>query len=394
MASFVAKVSHFRGDLPFLRLENGTLIPPDASFMNFDLDVGDVLINVDGVWHDGTDADWAEREQVGVVVNLEPGKVIVQANGGLTSLSVPDDVSVEKDYTVRFDEQRRVTAIAATTPIRAAPIELDRDETFDAATLRVAPDPALTWERFAGFPDVVLEAQQLTATQLNLDARQRLHELGVPQMRGLIFAGPPGTGKTHLAQIMAAQSGATLYLVTAASLGGRLVGESEGRLEAVFANAEQQPLSIVFIDEIDVLTKSRDDEQGHASRLVNVFLTNMDGATTRENVVTIGTTNRMDDIDRALRRPGRFDREVTFRHPDESDRLAILRARKPHTGGALDDAYVAANTDGWSAADLQSVWQHAGELAVTADRTSIRNDHFLMGFERARTMWDARQETP
>jgi transitional endoplasmic reticulum ATPase len=392
MRSFVAKVSHFREELPFLRLGDGTLIPPDASFIDLDLHVDDVLINIDGTWYNGTDEDWTEKERIGVVTTIEPEKVIVQADGGLVSLTVPEGMELKKDYTVRFNEQNRVRSVAATTPVRAAPIELDRDDGFDAATVRTTPDPALSWEQFAGFPDIIAEARELTATQLNAQARAQLAAMRVPQLRGLVFAGPPGTGKTHLAQIMAARSGAALYLVTAASLGGRLVGESEGRLEAIYADASKQDLSIVFIDEIDVMTKSRDSEYDSASRLVNVFLTNMDGGTTRTNVVTIGTTNRVDEIDRALRRPGRFDREITFRHPDGSDRLAILRAREPDTAGTLDDEYVAANTDGWSAADLQSVWQHAGELAVTAGRTSIHNDHFLIGFERARSMWNARQE--
>lgn len=392
MGSFVAKVSHFTDGLPFLRTVTGAIIPPEPEFMNAGLSVGDVLFSVDGTWHTGTDDDWTEKERIGVIKHVEPGKVIVQADGGLTSLSVPDDVAVGEDYTVRFNDQFRITSVAATTPVRVAPIELDRGDDFDAGSLRREIDSTLSWDQFAGFPDIIAEAQNLSATQLNPTARAALAALRVPQLRGLIFAGPPGTGKTHLAQIMAAQSGAALYLVTAASLGGHLVGESEGRLEAIYTDAAKQPLSIVFIDEIDVMTKSRDSDRDSASRLVNVFLTNMDGATTRTNVVTIGTTNRIDDIDRALRRPGRFDREITFRHPGESDRLAILQARRPETTGPLDDAYVAANTDDWSAADLWSVWQHAGELAVTAGRSSIHNDHFIMGFERARTMWNARQE--
>lgn len=392
MGSFVARVSHFSDNLPFLRTVTGALIAPESELEDWDLDVGDVLFCVDGTWHLGTEDDWTEKERIGVVTHVESGKVIVQADGGLVSLSVPDSISVGENYTVRFNDQFRVASVAATTPIRVAPIEVDRGDSFDVASVRSDVDPALTWDQFAGFPDIITEAQQLSATQLNPTARAALASLRVPQLRGLIFAGPPGTGKTHLAQIMAAQSGAALYLVTAASLGGHLVGESEGRLEAIYTDAAKQSLSIVFIDEVDVMTKSRDSDRDSASRLVNVFLTNMDGATTRENVVTIGTTNRVDDIDRALRRPGRFDREITFRHPGASDRLAILRARRPETSGSLDDEYVAANTDGWSAADLRSVWQHAGELAVTAKRCSIHNDHFMVGFERAQLMWNARQE--
>jgi len=199
----------------------------------------------------------------------------------------------------------------------------------------------------------------------------------------VLFEGPPGTGKTFLAEIMAAQSGATFYLVTISSLGGRLVGESEQRLQAIYDDAATQHLSIIFIDEIDTITGHRDGDASSGSRLVNVFLTNMDGVSKVKNVITIGTTNRAGTIDHALRRPGRFDRELTFTYPAEQDRLDILMSGRHVTSGILDFVTVAANTQGWTAAELGAIWQHAGELAVRAERTAIWNDHFMMGFERA-----------
>ena len=106
----------------------------------------------------------------------------------------------------------------------------------------------------------------------------------VDPVHGILFAGPPGTGKTFLAQIMAAQSKSAFYLVTTASLGGQLVGQSEERLEAIYEDAAKQEMSIIFVDEIDVLTKDRSNAYEHGSRLVNVFLTNMDGVGAPENV--------------------------------------------------------------------------------------------------------------
>lgn len=184
---------------------------------------------------------------------------------------------------------------------------------------------------------------------------------------------------------MASQSHATFYLVTTAALGGRLVSESEQRLQQIYSDAAGEDLSIVFVDEIDNLTGHRGNDQDYGSRLVNVFLTNMDGVDAPSNVITIGTTNRVDSIDHALRRPGRFDRQLTFTYPNAEDRLAILRARHRTTAGELDYAALAARTQNWTAADLGAIWQHAGELTVIAGRTAIRNDHFLMGFERAAT---------
>lgn len=111
----------------------------------------------------------------------------------------------------------------------------------------------------------------------------------------------------------------------------------------------------------------------------------MDGVSAPDNVITIGTTNRVDDIDKALRRPGRFDREVTFRNPNREDRLAILTSQSRKTADNLDYEAVADATEGWTAAELGAIWQHAGELTVIAERNNIYNDYFLMGFERAQT---------
>ena len=139
---------------------------------------------------------------------------------------------------------------------------------------------------------------------------------------------------------MAAQSKSAFYLVTTASLGGQLVGQSEERLDAIYEDAAKQEMSIIFVDEIDVLTKDRSNAYEHGSRLVNVFLTNMDGVGAPENVLTIGATNRISDIDRALRRPGRFDREVYFRLPNQMDRLE--RARPPESRHAEGQALISA----------------------------------------------------
>jgi transitional endoplasmic reticulum ATPase len=380
VSTIIATIDHFTGTaLPMLRLIDGTLVAGDADVRALGADVGDVVIRGDG-WEKGSQADWEPRTEVGVVEHVTGTSAFVRTALGLTKRTIPGRLQVEPGNTVTFDARPELLAIATTKPLRPS---LFGDD-FDVASVRSAPDPGLDWTAFAGFPGILREAQEIVAVHTDLSARTKLRDLGVAPVRGILFEGPPGTGKTFLAQIMAAQSHATFYLITTASLGGRLVSESEQRLEAIYADAAKQEMSIMFIDEIEVLTKDRGSEQEHGSRLVNVFLTNMDGVVAPDNVITIGTTNRVDDIDKALRRPGRFDREVTFRHPNREDRLAIIVARPHRTAGDIGYEEVADATDGWTAAELGAIWQHAGELTVIASRDAIHNDHFLMGFERAR----------
>lgn len=366
-------------------MPDGTLIAGDAEVSELDAEDGDVVILGDG-WETGTEKDWEPQQDVGVVEHVNNSVAIIRGNRGLIVRTIPDGQAVETGNSVLFDARPVLLDVVAKRPTQISPL----DNEFDVDSVRSSPNKELNWQDFSGFPDLVREAQDIVAVHTRSESRKKLVGLRVPPVRGILFEGPPGTGKTYLAQIMAAQSGATFYLVTTASLGGRLVSESEQRLEAIYADAASKEMSIVFVDEIEVLTRDRGSEQDHSSRLVNVFLTNMDGVNSADNVITIGTTNRVGDIDRALRRPGRFDREVTFRHPDLADRLAILSARPYSTAGDIDYQAVANETAGWTAAELGAIWQHAGELTVIADRNSIHNDHFLVGFERARTARDNR----
>lgn len=380
MPTIIATIDHrTESNLAILRLPDGTLIAGDAEVSDLDAEDGDVVILGDG-WEIGTAKDWEPQQDVGIVEHVDKKVAIVRGNRGLVVRTVPENLVVETGNSVLFDARPSLLSVVANRLTQTSPL----DDEFDVSNVRSSPNTKLNWEDFSGFPDLVREAQDIVAVHTRSESRKKLVGLGVPPVRGILFEGPPGTGKTYLAQIMAAQSGATFYLVTTASLGGRLVSESEQRLEAIYADASSKEMSIVFVDEIEVLTRERGSEQDHSSRLVNVFLTNMDGVNSADNVITIGTTNRVGDIDRALRRPGRFDREVTFRHPDLADRLAILSDRPYSTAGDIDYQAVADETAGWTAAELGAIWQHAGELTVIANRSSIHNDHFLVGFERAR----------
>ena len=381
MNSFIAKVKYFAdGGTPILELPNGRFVLGDHKLVALSPKPGDVFISADN-WEEAPSEVWQKITHVGRVQEIEGNSVILKFNEALFHRLIPKDLEVSQGQTVLFDEGPEI--LDSWNHMGSVGSIPSSKESIDSFRTELDPE-RFKWEAFAGSHETRNQAQDIVSIHANLDSRKKLKDLGIDPLRGVLFEGPPGTGKTFLAQIMAAQSGASFYLVTTASLGGRLVGESEERLEAIYEDAAKQTLSFIFIDEIEVLTKDRSGDQEHGSRLVNVFLTNMDGVKAPDNVITIGTTNRISDIDKALRRPGRFDREVAFRTPNHNDRIEILRSGSRKTIEPLDYKLVAEMTDGWTAADLEAIWQFAGELTVKSGRKAIFNDHFLMGYERAK----------
>jgi len=191
--------------------------------------------------------------------------------------------------------------------------------------------------------------------------------LGVDPPRGVLLHGPPGTGKTRLAQAVASESDAEFFTINGPEIMGSAYGESESRLREVFEKAERSQPAIVFIDEIDSIAPKRQNVQGEAEkRLVAQLLTLMDGLQSRTNLVVIAATNRPDAIDEALRRPGRFDREIVIGVPDESGRREILaiHTRGMPLGEGVDLTALARSTHGFVGADIAALAREAAIEAV------------------------------
>ncbi|MHA6316137.1 CDC48 family AAA ATPase [Altererythrobacter sp. CAU 1778] len=191
--------------------------------------------------------------------------------------------------------------------------------------------------------------------------------LGVDPPKGVLLHGPPGTGKTRLAQAVANESDANFFTINGPEIMGSGYGESEKRLREVFEEASRSAPSIIFIDEIDSIAPKRDSTPGEAEkRLVAQLLTLMDGLDSRTNLVVIAATNRPDAIDEALRRPGRFDREIIIGVPDESGRREILaiHTRGMPLGDRVDLAELARTTHGFVGADLAALTREAAIEAV------------------------------
>jgi transitional endoplasmic reticulum ATPase len=190
--------------------------------------------------------------------------------------------------------------------------------------------------------------------------------LGIDPPKGVLLHGPPGTGKTLLAKAVANECGAEFYSIAGPEIMSKYYGESEQRLREIFENARDSSPSIIFIDELDSIAPKREEVTGEVERrVVAQLLTMMDGLEERGQVVVIGATNRLDAIDPALRRAGRFDREIEIGVPDARDRLEILQI---HSRGmpleGVDLERLSATTHGFVGADLSGLCKEAAMKAL------------------------------
>jgi transitional endoplasmic reticulum ATPase len=223
-----------------------------------------------------------------------------------------------------------------------------------------------SYEDIGGLKD---ELQRLRETiELPLRHPELFQKLGIEPPKGVLLYGPPGTGKTLIAKAVASESGAHFISIAGPEVISKYYGESEQRLREVFEEARENAPSIIFIDELDSIAPRREEVTGEVERrVVAQLLTMMDGLEERGQVVVIGATNRVDAIDAALRRPGRFDREIEIGVPSELDRIEIM---KIHTRGMplADDVSLdglAQQTHGFVGADLAAL---AREAAIRALR--------------------------
>ncbi len=220
-------------------------------------------------------------------------------------------------------------------------------------------------------------------------------EIGAKLPKGILLVGPPGTGKTLLARAVAGEADVPFFTITGSDFMEMFVGVGAKRVREMFKNAKEKSPSIIFIDEIDSIGRSRGAGVGggHDEReqTLNQLLSELDGFEPSENVVVMAATNRPDILDKALLRPGRFDRQVTVDLPSKNSRVEILKihARKKPMADDVDMDKVASGTPGFSGADLENLLNEASLFAGRAKRKKITmedidkaRDRIMMGLER------------
>ncbi len=232
--------------------------------------------------------------------------------------------------------------------------------------------PEVTYEDIGGLEEEVKKIREMV--ELPLRNPQIFESLGISPPKGVLLHGPPGTGKTLLAKAVASETNANFILVNGPELLSKFYGETEKKIRNLFEDAEKNAPTIIFIDEIDAIAPKREDTYGEVERrMVSQLLTMMDGLKSRGRVIVIGATNRQNALDPALRRPGRFDREIDIGVPNREGRLKIMKIHTRNMPMAKDVKLeeIAAKTHGFVGADLESVCKEAAMNVIRREMPKI-----------------------
>jgi cell division protease FtsH len=216
-----------------------------------------------------------------------------------------------------------------------------------------------------------LEIQEVMDIINFLKNKDKYQALGISLPKGIIFYGSPGTGKSLLAKAIAGESGVPFYYVSASDLVADMEVSSEAKLSSIFSQAVATSPSIIFFDEIDNFTRSRTEMRMNGTETVlQELLIQMDGLEKKDNVLVIGSTNRLGFLDDALLRSGRFDRKISFEKPNREDRVKILEyyANGKRLDDNVDIEEIADYTSGLTGADIESIMNDAGLLAIRENR--------------------------
>ena len=263
------------------------------------------------------------------------------------------------------------------------PVLVTENTIFKLGSMTKAIDasiPRITYDELGGLKKEVQKIREMV--ELPMRHPELFDKIGVEAPKGVLLYGPPGTGKTLLAKAVAGETNANFVSLSGPEIMGKYYGESEERIREIFTQAEENSPSIIFIDEIDSIAPKRDEVSGELEkRIVSQLLTLMDGMKSRGKVIVIAATNRPDSIDPALRRPGRFDREIEIGIPDAEGRFDILSI---HTRGMpidekVDLKQISKITHGFVGADLEVL---AKEAAMRSLRRILTDEEIDLDEEK------------
>mgnify|MGYP000067788275 CR=1 FL=1 len=325
-------------------------------------DAEKVVLRPEAGFHDG-DGDGASirRRLADRLVGTDE-RVNVEGHG---SVAVESTIP---EGPVRITDDTDVALLEPSADVGSAPSP-DRPHGETASETPAADrSPAdVTYEDIGGLDQELDRVREMI--ELPLADPETFHRLGIDPPSGVLLHGPPGTGKTLIARAVANEVDAYFETISGPQIVSKFKGESEERLREAFDRAQERSPAILFVDEIDSIAGARDEDADMETRVVAQLLTLMDGLEERGRVIVIGATNRVDAIDEALRRGGRFDREIEIGVPDVNGRREILDV---HTRGVpladdVDLDRIAAATHGFVGADLQSLTTEAAMSALRRD---------------------------
>ena len=305
---------------------------------------------------------------------IQPGGQIhfesLSAEPFVVSETAPDGMVRVTDATrLKLSTEGRVSRVVSSIAGRAEDGDAGAGGSGDDAA--TAPSPTVTYEDIGGLDEELDLVREMI--ELPLSEPEVFAHLGIDPPKGVLLYGPPGTGKTLIAQAVANEVDATFINVSGPEIMSKYKGESEEKLREKFTQARENAPAIVFFDEIDSIAGKRDGDGDVENRVVGQLLSLMDGLDARGDVVVIGATNRVDTLDPALRRGGRFDREIEIGVPNERGRREILEVhtRRMPLAEDVDIDRLASRTHGFVGADLESLMT---EAAMDALRRGRRDD--------------------
>ena len=348
------------------------------------------IIQIDGITRENAQAGIDEKVKVIKITCRQAVKIKLKPETKSGSLKADDakyigslinGLPVTKGDKVRanlFGSRSVDYTVTGTSPEGVVLIHPNTTFQLELAKLDGERKSKVSYEDIGGLGNQVQRIREMI--ELPLKYPEIFERLGVQPPKGVFLYGPPGTGKTLIVRAVAHETSAYFISISGPEIMGKFYGESEGRIRKIFEEAQQHAPAIIFIDEIDAIAPKREDMGGEKQvekRVVAQLLSLMDGLESRGKVIVIGATNIPNSIDPALRRPGRFDREISISIPDKKGRLEILHI---HTRGIplsldVDMEKLAEITHGFVGADLEAL---AREAAMTALRKILPQIDFEM----------------
>lgn len=302
---------------------------------------------------------------------IDGDKAVIRVpNGNNFLVNIAGNLNLESGDNVVV-EQKSLTIIQ----------KMDKSKTFSVENFVIIEKPNLLWENVGGLEDQIREIKEVI--ELPLTHPELFREVGIDPPKGILLYGSPGTGKTILAKAVATSTNSTFIEIVAPELVQKFIGEGAKLVKDIFQLAREKAPSIVFIDEIDALAAERVElgtsGEREVQRTFMQLLTEMDGFKGLDNVKIIAATNRIDILDQAILRPGRFDRLIEIPLPEKESREKIFKihSRNMKLAKKLDLAKIVSETENFSGADIKSVCTEAGYFAIRENRKEITTQDFL-----------------